>query len=442
MMSNSDAQGPTGADPLIGQVLLDRYRVVRKVEDRRGAGVYLADHLMADRPVAVEVLGTASAPPAAVDQFLEEARTVARIGHENVVEIINGGRSPQGAAFLALEVLEGQELGLTMRKDGPMLWDRAQGILLQLTAALGAVHRHGILHGDLRPENVLLVPRAGRRDFVKLLDFGVARLTGAAASAGLGPEYLAPEQAAGGPVDQRADVYSLGCLMYQLVTGQLPFEAATAAELLDKHRAEAPVPPSTRRPAGSLPADLDAVVLRAMEKDPAARWPDMAAFADAISRCRMTRRQSVRVEALQIAELSGKTNAFELDARKRKRRASLLSVAAAVVLASAGILFFKSAPGHVQISTTPADADLVFNGIPVQARSPVVLDANPGRYQLVVSRAGYVTAQRTVDVTALGTVSVPVDLAPVAAAPPTAAALPAPAAEPIAPPAAPSAPAP
>jgi anti-sigma-K factor RskA len=156
----------------------------------------------------------------------------------------------------------------------------------------------------------------------------------------------------------------------------------------------------------------------------------------------MTRRQSVRVEALQIAELSGKTNAFELDARKRKRRASLLSVAAAVVLASAGILFFKSAPGHVQISTTPADADLVFNGIPVQARSPVVLDANPGRYQLVVSRAGYVTAQRTVDVTALGTVSVPVDLAPVAAAPPTAAALPAPAAEPIAPPAAPSAPAP
>src|SRR4051812_28255939 len=107
MMSNSDAQSPTGADPLVGQVFLERYRVVRKLEDRRGAGVYLADHLMADRPVAVEVLGSAQARPAAVDQFLEDSRTVARVGHENVVEIINGGRSPQGAAFLALEVLDG-----------------------------------------------------------------------------------------------------------------------------------------------------------------------------------------------------------------------------------------------------------------------------------------------------------------------------------------------
>jgi hypothetical protein len=432
-MSNSDAQNPTGADPLVGQVFLERYRVVRKLEDRRGAGVYYAQHLMADdRPVTVEILGTAQARPAAVDRFLEEARTVARIGHENVVEILNGGRSPQGAAFLALEYLEGQDLGQTMRKDGPMLWDRAQGILLQLAAALGAAHRHGIVHGDVRPENVLLVPRAGRRDFVKVLDFGVARLTGA----GLAPESLAPEQAAGGPVDQRTDVYALGCLAYHLVAGQPAFEPG-------EHRTETPPGPSARRPAGSLPADLDAVILRALEKDPAARWPDMAAFADALSRCRLTRRQSVRVEALQIAELSGKANAFEIDARRRKRRASLLSVAAAVVLAIAGIRFVQNAPGHVQIATTPADADLVFNGIPVQARSPVLLDASPGRYLLIVSRAGYVTAQRAVDVTARTTVNVPVELAPVAAAP-TAAALPPPTEPnpPAAEPTAPAAPAP
>jgi hypothetical protein len=181
--------------------------------------------------------------------------------------------------------------------------------------------------------------------------------------------------------------------------------------------------------------------MRALEKDPAARWPDMTAFADAISRSRLTRRQSVRVEALAIAELSGKTNAFEIDARRRKLRGSLLSVSAAVVLAIVGIRIFKSAPGHVQITTTPGDADLIFNGIPVQARSPVVLDAAPGRYTLVVSRSGYVTAQRTVDVTPRATVSVPVDLAPTTAAP-TAAALPAPAPDPSAAAAAPAAPAP
>jgi hypothetical protein len=395
MMSSSDAKDASGPDPLLGQVFLDRYRVVRKLGARRGAGVYSAQHLLADRPVAVEVLGPAGA--AAVERFLEESRTVARIGHENVIEIFNGGRSPQGAVFLATEVLEGTDLGETMRKDGPMLWDRAQGILLQIAGALSAVHRHGVVHGDLRPENVLLVPRAGRRDFIKLLDFGVARAT------------------QGGSADARDDVQALGGLMYQLVTGKAP--------------GETPAPPSTLRPEGSLPADLDGVVMRALEKDPAARWPDMTAFADAISRSRLTRRQSVRVEALAIAELSGKTNAFEIDARRRKRRGSLLSVAAAVVLAIAGIHIVRNAPGHVQISTTPADADLVFNGIPVQARSPVVLDAAPGRYVLVVSRAGYVTAQRTVDVSAHATVKVPVDLAPTTAAP-TAAALPTPAPEP------------
>jgi len=436
MMSNSDASGP---DPLVGQVFLERYRVVRKLEERHGAALYYAQHLMADRPVAVEVLGAAQARPAAVDQFLEESRAVARIGHENLVEIFNGGRAPQGAVFLAMEYLEGNDLAQTMRKDGPMLWDRAQGILLQIAAALGAVHRHGIVHGDVRPENVLLVPRSGRRDFVKLLDFGVTRVT--ASGGGAGPEFVAPEQAQGGAVDQRADVYALGCVMYHLITGHPMFEAGSPSELQEKHQTETPVPPSGRRPQGTLPVDVDSVVLRALEKDPASRWPDMAAFADAISRCRLTRRQSVRVEALAIAELSGKTNAFEIDARRRRLRGSVLSVAAAVVLAIVGIHIVRSAPGHVQISTTPGDADLVFNGIPVQARSPVVLDAAPGRYVLVVSRPGYVTAERTVDVTARSTVNVPVDLAPTAA-PPTAAVLPPPAADPGAPAAPPAAPAP
>jgi serine/threonine-protein kinase len=381
------------SDPLIGRTFLDRYRVVRKLEARAGAALYLAQHLLEERALAVEVFDAPPAQPDAVDRFLEEARTLARVGHENVVEIFNGGRSPEGAVFLAQEHLEGTDLGRLLAAEGPLLWDRAQSIAQQLAAALGAAHRHGVVHGELRPENVLVVPRAGRRDFVKLLDFGLLRL-----------------RTAGGPGDARADVRGLGALIYVMVTGEEPAQTSGP-----------PRPPSALRPAGTLPADLDAVVLRALEAEPEKRWPDMASFADALGRCRLTRRQSVRVEALAMAEQSGKVDAFEVDARRRRRMWSISSVAAAVVIAIAVLRFLMTAPGHVQISTVPADADLIFNGLPVQARSPVVLDAAPGRYTLVVSRAGYATTERAVDVAARGTVTVPVQLIALPTAPPPAA---------------------
>ena len=432
MMSSSDVHTGNPRDPLLGQVLLDRYRVVRKLEERSGGGLYFAQHLLsADRKVAVEVLEADHARATVIDQFLEDARTVARVGHENVVEIFNGGRSAQGV-FLAMEYLEGTDLARLLAKDGPLMWDRAQGIVLQIAAGLGAVHRHGVVHRDLCPENVLLVPRAGRRDFVKLLDFGVARVKAAGESEpgsfGSAPEYLAPE-AQHGPVDHRADVYALGCVTYQMVTGRPPFVADSLAALLSKHESEIPAAPTTLRPAGTLPVDLDAVVLRALEKDPGRRWPDMASFADAISRCRLTRRQSVRVEALSIAELSGKTDAFEADARRRRRVWAIASVAVAAGIAIAVLRILTTTPGHVQISTVPADADLIFNGLPVAARSPVVLDAAPGRYTLVVSRAGYLPVQRAVDVRAGATVSLPIQLTAVqqaTAAPAAPAIIPAP----------------
>jgi serine/threonine-protein kinase len=403
-----------GPDPLLGQVFFDRYRVLRRLEARSGARLYAAQHVLLDRPLAVEVLEAPHAPPEAIDRFLEASRTVARVGHENVVEIFNGGRSPGGAVFLAMEALEGGSLAHLVAREGPILWDRAQGIVLQIAAALAALHRHGVVHGDLRPENVLLVARASRRDFVKLLDFGVARARAAAAD----PAYAAPETRSGAPEaggEARSDVYALGALTYHMVTGRPPVASDAADD------GAAPAAPSSLRPEGTLPVDLDGVILRALEKDPDKRWPDMAAFAEAVGRSRLSRRQSVRVEALAIAELSGKTDAFERYARKRRRIWSLASVAMAVAIAIGVLYVLKTAPGHVQISTVPADADLTFDGLPVQARSPVVLDAAPGRYTLVVSRAGFVSAERTVEVAARQTVSVPVELVAAPAPPSTAA---------------------
>src|SRR4051812_1988977 len=154
------------ADPLIGRVVSDRYRIVRKLGEGGVGGVYFAEHLLVNRKIALKVLLPDLSRPQLVDRFLEEARTVARIGHENVIDIFYGGRSPDGFVFLAMEYLDGTDLAEALAK-GPMPWERTRAILLQIAAALGAVHQHGIIHRDIKPGNVFLIQRNGNHDFVK-----------------------------------------------------------------------------------------------------------------------------------------------------------------------------------------------------------------------------------------------------------------------------------
>ncbi|MDB4981496.1 MAG: serine/threonine protein kinase [Myxococcales bacterium] len=390
-MSSGDAGGGEAVDPRVGQVLGERYRLARRLEARENGARYEARSTVDGRVVDVELLRADATSADVVAQFLETARTVARVGHEGVVQIFNGGRAPWGDVFLAVEPLESEGEGSTLARvlaqEPPLPWDRAQSLLLQLAGALGALHKHGLVHGDLRPESVRLVARDARRELVKLRDVGADRLRGSS----------------GPVVDPRADVQALGRLGYRMVTG------ASAS-------VEGDVPaPTSQRPAGTLPTELDGVLLRALERDPERRWPDMASFAEALGRCRLTRRQSVRVEALAAAELAGNraaSGAFEAATHRRHRAWSVVSVVAAVVLATLGLRVLKSAPGHVQITTLPPDAEVTFNGMPVPARSPIVLDADPGHYVLVVSRAGFATAARAVDVTARATVDVAVELSP------------------------------
>jgi hypothetical protein len=401
-MASGDAGGVHDVhdmtDPRVGQILGERYRLVRRLEVRGGGARYEALNTVDGRVVDVELLRAEPASADAVARFLETARTVARVGHDNVVQIFNGGRAPGGDVFLSVEHLEGDvnDLARVLATEPPLPWDRAQSLLLQLASALGVLHKHGLVHGDLRPESVRLVARQGRqeegrREFVKLRDIGTAQLRAPATV-----------------LEPRTDVQALGKLAYHLVTGAPPSAESGAPA------------PTSLRPAGTLPTDLDGVLLRALEREPERRWPDMATFAEAVARCRLTRRQSVRVEALAAAELAGNraaSGAFEAATQRRHRAWSVVSVVAAVGLATFGLRVLTNAPGHVQITTLPADAELTFNGMPVSARSPVVLDAAPGHYVLIVSRAGFATAERTVDVTARAKVDVAVELPP--AAPPT-----------------------
>jgi serine/threonine-protein kinase len=223
--------------------------------------------------------------PAVVSRFFDEARAVNLIGHENIVGIYDLSLLPPSRYYFVMEYLEGETLQALIRA-APLDARVVVDVLLQMCDALQCAHEHGVVHRDLKPENVFLVQRRGKRHFVKLVDFGIAKLRGAGATgrtqAGFivgTPEYMAPEQCEDGAIDARTDVYALGVIAFELATGRLPFRGATVPQLLLAHLRERPPPPSQLAPVDPL---LERAILRALEKDPAARFPDMASFASAL----------------------------------------------------------------------------------------------------------------------------------------------------------------
>jgi serine/threonine protein kinase len=283
-MPVGDAQPPAD-DPLIGLVLSDRYRIVRKLGEGGMGAVYQAEHALIEKRIALKVLfPELTRRTDLVARFLQEAKAASRIGHENVIDISDFGQSPEGLVYIAMEYLDGLDLGQLLKQSGPQPWPRARAILMQIAKALRAAHEHGIIHRDMKPENVFLIQREGRPDFVKVLDFGIAksvnedgdapRLTQAGMIFGT-PEYMSPEQAQGQTPDHRVDVYATGCLMYHLLTGSVPFTADNFMGILTKHMLEPVVPPRRRAPSLRIPADVEAVCLRALEKDRDKRWQDM-----------------------------------------------------------------------------------------------------------------------------------------------------------------------
>ena len=273
-------------------VLSDRYRIIRKLGEGGMGAVYQAEHALIEKRIALKVLfPELTRRTDLVARFLQEAKSASRIGHENVIDISDFGQSPEGLVYIAMEYLDGHDLGHVIKKTGPQPWTRARPILMQIAKALRAAHEHGIIHRDMKPENVFLIQREGRPDFVKVLDFGIAksvnedgdapRLTQAGMIFGT-PEYMSPEQAQGQTPDHRVDVYALGCLMYHLLTGSVPFTADNFMGILTKHMFERVVPLRVRAPALGIPADVEAVCLRALEKERDKRWPDMDQFYRAL----------------------------------------------------------------------------------------------------------------------------------------------------------------
>jgi beta-lactam-binding protein with PASTA domain/predicted Ser/Thr protein kinase len=257
-------------DTLIDSVFDGRYRIIRKLGAGGMANVYLAEDQELGRRVAIKILDDRhAADDSFIERFRREAKNAAGLSHPNIVSIYDRGEA-EGTYYIAMEYLSGRSLKELIVGRGPTPIRIAIDYTRQVLAALGFAHRHGIVHRDIKPHNVV-VDADGR---LKVTDFGIAR-SGASQMTEVGSiigtaQYLSPEQARGAPVDQRSDVYSVGIVLYEMLTGTVPFTGDTPLEIAMKHLSEVPVPPSEAR--SDVPEDLDLVVLRALAKDPEDRY--------------------------------------------------------------------------------------------------------------------------------------------------------------------------
>lgn len=279
---------------VIGQILDGRYRIQELIGEGGMGRVYLAEHVEIGRRVAVKILHPHyGRRPELVERFRREARAATRIGHPHIVDVTDSGTTPDGSVYFAMEYLEGVELAGVIEREGALDISRALVVATQICRALAAAHAARIIHRDLKPENVFLVAREGTSDFVKVLDFGIAKSTEAEearvqrlTSPGMAmgtPEYMAPEQAAGKPADARCDIYALGAILYEMLTGMPPYGGDNFMEILTKKATMDPAPP--REVRADIPESVQAPVLQAMARNPGDRPHSMAALEYELTKC-------------------------------------------------------------------------------------------------------------------------------------------------------------
>jgi serine/threonine protein kinase len=279
--------------------------------------VYRAEHVYIGKEVAVKILHEGyGGRDESIKRFLREARAASLINHPNIVDVTDFGKSNDGTVFFVMELLQGEPLDAVLSRDRRLDLLRAITIINQAAGALGAAHAKGIVHRDLKPENIMLTPREGRRelirqftdeqglhtiserekafDFVKILDFGVAKVRDPDASEGRvtqqgvvfgTPEYMAPETARIGVSDPRTDIWALGVIFYEMLTGTVPFAGDTAVDVMLKVVSEPVVPPRTRAPGIEITHEAEQLIMKALAKDPRQRQQSMEELFDELQRC-------------------------------------------------------------------------------------------------------------------------------------------------------------
>ncbi|MBL8613332.1 MAG: serine/threonine protein kinase, partial [Myxococcales bacterium] len=287
------AAAPVAPDPLIGRTINDRFAITSLLA-RGGMGkVYRAEQAPLGRPCALKILNpnyAGEADPEFHRRFFLEASIASKLAHPNTVTIFDYGRTDDDIYYMAMELLEGQTLHRASRESGFLVEERALHVAKQVCRSLREAHQIGVIHRDLKPANIFLVEHGDEKDYVKVLDFGLVKnlnekpddqLTQTGLFMG-SPKYMAPEQIQGNPVDARTDIYSLGIILYEMLTGKVPFDRTTSVSILMAHVNEPAPPMRQMKPDLVVSPAVEQIVLRAIAKDPQHRFHSMDELIAAI----------------------------------------------------------------------------------------------------------------------------------------------------------------
>ncbi|NOZ86619.1 MAG: protein kinase [Deltaproteobacteria bacterium] len=279
-----------GTGTHVGTIIQKNFAVKELLGEGGMGKVYLAEQLSLKKPVAIKILKKEFAHGEVyARRFEREALAASRLHHPNSIQIIEFGRAESGELFLVMEYLRGTDLAVLMARDFPFPIERTVDIASQVTSALVEAHTQGVIHRDLKPENIMVERTRDGRDFVKVLDFGLAQITAPGAprqqerltDTGMicgTPEYMSPEQARGEKLDSRSDIYSLGVIIYQMLTGKLPFEAPNPIDIVTRHLQERPTPPRRLRPDLNIPKTMERICLKCLQKRRGDRYQNAEAL--------------------------------------------------------------------------------------------------------------------------------------------------------------------
>ncbi|QSQ15072.1 serine/threonine-protein kinase [Myxococcus landrumensis] len=290
------------ADDYVGMTIAQKYRVEALIGEGGMGKVFRARQISLDKVVVLKVLRhTLLSDERTVARFQREAKAASRLNHRNSISVLDFGQAEDGALFIAMEYVAGQDLHQILSREWPLGEGRVVRIVSQVLGALSDAHGAGVIHRDLKPENIMVEQRRNEPDFVKVLDFGIAKITDstddgpALTRAGFvcgTPEYMSPEQARGATLDHRSDLYAVGVILYQLMTGLLPFESDSAVGFATKHLTEEPPPPTRRRPEARISAAMERLILRTLSKSPDDRPANAEAFRAELMAVDKERRRS------------------------------------------------------------------------------------------------------------------------------------------------------
>jgi serine/threonine-protein kinase len=386
-------------NPNIGRVL-GSYRLLQLLGEGGMGQVYLGEHTRLGRKVALKLLRPEYARHTkAVQRFFGEARAVNQISHDNIVEITDfiendvDAEGKPAEKYYIMELLRGRSLGDLQKTEGILPLERTLPIMLQVCSALSAVHESGIVHRDLKPDNIFLIEKAGKTDFVKLLDFGVAKFTDLSASQQMGrtgvgalvgtPEYMSPEQMSGKTVDHRSDIYALGIILYEVITGRQPFTAKSLGEMAIKHLTVTPPKPSKLKDLPHMPSrELEQLIMQCLQKDPLKRPQHVSEITERLT-------PIASEVAVTLAGIESPVR------RARNLRYAIAAGLALFIVAGAGVMMLRASRGQAQndapsssaelaiAPTRPAVGDLLPPPEPSAAEHPVALEALPAQPAVV-----------------------------------------------------------